>query len=239
MEIQFCKNHPGQIAHYRCYICKHAFCNDRRISVRYHYFCSYTGFLRFQFDEWRRFLLSHKFEFLLISQGILILLFLFLFFNLKRQIGEIARKPAESQKADFTGISRLLPFLENYQPAYRQLQLDVAGNQERNLYTLKMAVKKDWVVNIWKNQTQLFSRLVDGDKTIPFSIPLDFGENRVRVLVLDEHQNPLYRDEILLQYTSARVEMFSRSVQQGNQQRKMLAFTFDGGSDDAHTQEIL
>lgn len=239
MEIQFCKNHPEQIAHYRCYTCKTPICKDCRITLRHHYFCSYSCFLKFQFGEWRRFLFAHKFEFLLLSQGILILLFLSLFFNLKKQIGEIAQRPAANQTIDSTEFSRLAPFLENYQPAYRQLQLDAVGSQEGNLYTLKMAVKKDWIVNIWKNRTQLFSRLVGSDKTIPFSIPLDFGENRVRILVLDEHQNPLYRDEILLRYTSVRAGLFSRSVRQGNPQRKMLAFTFDGGSDDAHTKDIL
>ena len=62
---------------------------------------------------------------------------------------------------------------------------------------------------------------------------------KLQILVIDQNQNLVYKDELKVDYYKPFVEAFRQSVSLGNTSEKMLALTFDGGSSANHTSQIL
>lgn len=120
-----------------------------------------------------------------------------------------------------------------------ELQIRPTGELAGREYRLTLPLEKDWVVNVWKNGHPVLTRMCTRKGVFTFPISLNYGENHLRILILNSLSEPVYRDEIRLDYRDRQVELFRHSVRQGDPQQKTIAFTFDGGSDDAHTREIL
>ena len=236
MEIHFCKYHPDKIAHFKCFECRAPICADCRKNYRHHYFCSQSCYLKYQKKEILKFLKDKQGLLLLGGQLLLVLMVVALF--------TMFRTNMKGTKQSFPGNDSLaqppLTMLADFLRAKYQFDERIKFipfNQKE--YQFKLAVKPHWIVNVWKNGRPVITRSSPGEKTLTLRIPLDYGENRIRILVLNNQQQPVLRDEVYLQYRSATVEAFRRSIDQGDRRVAKIAFTFDGGSDDAHTREIL
>ena len=240
MEIYFCKNHPDRIARYRCYQCKQPICLDCRMTIRHHYFCSKRCYYHFLWDEFRRYVSRRKWIGLGVLQVLLLLIIVGEFFYFQHRLNHLSvtGEPAGAV-ADSVYLPALRDFLHQYSPEKMQFSVNATGNQQQNVYSLHLNVKQNWVVNIWKNGVPVVSRSVQKDTVSAFSLPLEEGENRFRLVVLDQEQHMVYRDEFHLTFHRPLMHLLGRSIEQGSSQHPLIAFTFDGGSDDAHTREIL
>ncbi len=238
MEINFCKYHPEKIAHFKCYECRAPICADCRKNFRHHYFCSRSCYLTYQKKEILKFLKDKQGLFLLAGQLLLLLMMVVLFTVFRAQLKEAhpVQKPPSPQMAIDTNLAVISDFLQaNYQV---KEPTDFTRTSEP-VYRFKLPVKPHWIVNIWKNGRPIVTQTTRKEEMLIFRLPLDYGENRFRVLVLNNRQQPVYRDEFYLLHRRASVEAFRQSIDQGNPRVAKIAFTFDGGSDDAHTREIL
>ncbi|MEJ2636019.1 MAG: polysaccharide deacetylase family protein [Calditrichia bacterium] len=181
---------------------------------------------------------ASKFTIIMILQLILIFFIIgqFVYFN-----SRIKRVKIESGNSVSDSLSQTR-FPGNQQALnsdFQFLQSPLAAEQQQNVYALKLMVKKNWIVNMWRNETPVISGRIDKSGTREFSIPLEYGGNRIRILVLDQQQNPVNRDEIRIIYHSPRIESLKNSVSGATPENRELALTFDGGADDVHTTEIL
>ncbi len=238
MQIHFCKNHPEKIARYRCYYCKSPICGECRKTLHHHYFCSLSCYLKYRAGNTLHWIKKRKQKLFALSQLILLLLLIAQFFYFRGKLAEIPRHPNRREMPDTSHISALSQFFgKNSRTA--ELQIRPTGELAGREYRLTLPLEKDWVVNVWKNGRPVLTRMCTRKGVFTFPISLNYGENHLRILILNSLSEPVYRDEIRLDYRDRQVELFRHSVRQGDPQQKTIAFTFDGGSDDAHTREIL
>lgn len=238
MEINFCKNHKGRLAHYRCYYCKKPICHDCRLTLDHHYFCSRLCFIKYKYFEIAE-KLKRKQHTLFVGIQIFLVafvLFQFLYFQNKLSNLQHSQTPAP---ADTVFLPAVKSFLNQMNPLFRQLNANLRGEKQKNHYLLNLPLKKGWVINLWKNNQPLFSELTKKDSIYPFNVPLDYGKNRLQILIIDYNQNPIFKDELNIDYRTPFVEAFRHSVEMADTHKKRLAFTFDGGSTATHTEEIL
>ncbi len=239
MEIHFCKNHSEKIAHYRCYQCKKSICSDCRQTLEHHYFCSYPCYLRYKILQTLGKLKSRKLALLGVSQMVLLIIIIAQAVYFQNRIDRIGDTAFTSTKRDTMVFPALKNYVTNYNSAYRQQHVNAIKLQERNYYELDLNLERDWVVNIWKNNQAVLSEAATQKERRTFSLPLAYGKNKFKILVLDRDQKPVHRNEFHVEYRKPTTELLRRSIERGNREFKKLAFTFDGGSDDAHTEEIL
>ncbi|GAB4369555.1 MAG: hypothetical protein Kow0042_11340 [Calditrichia bacterium] len=239
MQINFCKNHQDQVAHFRCYYCKDPLCAECRLTLSHHFFCSRRCYLKFQIEEVKGFVRRKKLRILVLFQAIILIALIWQIYNLNRRIDHLQSMWDNVSPADTLMFPNYREWLQNFKPDYRALQVNKTALQKGNVYSLNFSLKKNWVVNIWKNQRQEISQLISEEGAKTFSFDLNPGKNIIRVLILDENQNPIHRDVISLNYHQPVREFFARSIEQGSEKNPRLALTFDGGSDNAHTEEIL
>jgi peptidoglycan/xylan/chitin deacetylase (PgdA/CDA1 family) len=238
MEIHFCKNHTERIAHYRCYFCKASICHDCRLTLRHHYFCSHICFLKYNYSIIRKNLENKKGLILVLSHFLLFLLIFFQFIFFQRKADHII-KTHRSVGQDTLYIPSVKSFLNGYHPEYQHLQLSIAGKQKQNFYTVDLSLKKGWVVNFWNNSQPELSEIMKSDTINTFTVPLTYGKNHLQLLIIDHNLDPVIKDEIDIHYTKPTVEALKNSVDMGKITKKMVALTFDGGSEATHTKEIL
>jgi len=175
---------------------------------------------------------------LALTQLFLLLLLIGQFFYFRGKLADISRNREGETTLDTSYVSALSEFL-NSNSLKEELKINPSGEQVGREYRLKLSLERDWVVNIWKNNRPVLTRMCVRKGVFTFPVSLDYGENHLRVLVLNNISEPVYRDDIRVDYRTRRMELFRHSVQQGDYRQKKIAFTFDGGSDDAHTREIL
>ncbi len=130
-------------------------------------------------------------------------------------------------------------FLKHFRPEQQQFTVNATGNQQQNLFSIHLNLQKNWVVTVWRNGSPVVAQSVQQDSVFRFDLPLEEGENLFRLLVLNNFQEKVYQDEFHLTFFRPLVRLFNRSVEQGSIRHRLIALTFDGGSDDAHTREIL
>lgn len=239
MEIHFCKNHPDRLAQYRCYYCKAPICADCRQTHDHHYFCSKRCYWKYKRDKWKKTLRDHKVGILAGGQVLLVLLLILQTIYFQNRLNHLPPASGVPAASDTVFLPALSAFLNHFDPEKQRFQVNATGNQHQNRYLLKLALQKNWVVNIWKNENPILSRFVESDTLTDLALPLTPGANDFRLMVLNSAQQPVYRDEIRLIFRRPLMNLMGRSVSRGNPAKKLLAFTFDGGSDDAHTREIL
>jgi len=238
MQIRFCKNHPDRIAYSRCYQCKQSICRDCRKAIQHHYFCSYSCFLKFQWQQFLNKIQKQKTKIQIISQFILfaIIIIQFIYFQYRwNQIEE--HQPFIVQ--DTVIISSPKTYLSEIQPKYNQLQLKRKHFSNQNLYNLNLHLKKGWILNIWRDKQPEISQLAKKDTLLSLTMPLEYGLNHFKIIILDQKQKIIYRDEVLVHYRRKLVEALRHSIDQVSTKEKVLSLTFDGGSDASHTKEIL
>jgi peptidoglycan/xylan/chitin deacetylase (PgdA/CDA1 family) len=109
----------------------------------------------------------------------------------------------------------------------------------QNRYSFELSLQNNQIVNIWRNQQPVLSELSRQDGPATFTLPLEYGNNLLQILVLDQQQQVVQQQRFQIDYHSQTVDLFRRSIERGNPASKNIALTFDGGSDDNHTREIL
>jgi peptidoglycan/xylan/chitin deacetylase (PgdA/CDA1 family) len=140
---------------------------------------------------------------------------------------------------DTVFLPAIKSYLTDYNLEFHREQVGLTDKKIQNIYTLNLSLKKGWMINLWKNNEAQISKLITADSVYPFSFPLTHGTNKIQILVIDQNQNPVFKDELNVNYTKSFVNTFRRSISLGNTAERNLALTFDGGSHANHTAHIL
>ncbi len=139
---------------------------------------------------------------------------------------------------DTLSLRQISDYLKNYQ--YNTAQGDTTNiNQNKNYYAFDLELGKNSILNIWRNKIPVHQEIIKSSGKSTIRLPLEYGLNDVRILTLDESQNPVYSNRVNVYYRNDKVELLRRSVERAFPEQKKIALTFDAGSDDAHTLEIL
>lgn len=238
MRHSFCKNHPQRSSSYRCFQCKNAICQECRYHRAHHYFCSVTCYITYQYSHILQRLKPYSIGILAFSQ---IIIFLTLIFLLIKQPGHTPESLIlkEPRISDSTYFADLKDFINDRSLEFEGLTAKSLGEKAGHQHLLELSLRKNAVVNIWRNDAPVITENVERDGIQNYSVPLEYGDNSVKVLVIDQSQQVSMKQHYFLMYRNPMVELFRRSILRGNSDRKKLAITFDAGAEDSNTREIL
>jgi peptidoglycan/xylan/chitin deacetylase (PgdA/CDA1 family) len=169
-----------------------------------------------------------------------LLLFIIWQFNFfDKKLAEMSPLPGKSVPTDTSRIVAIKQYLKEFDPEFENLRTKEIATKEQHQHTINIPVKKSWIINVWRNNQPIITQWTEKEEKLSFSIPLDYGQNKIQMLALDHQQNLVFRDQYHIEYKNRKVELFRHSIEQGDIEQKRLALTFDGGSDSTYTQEIL
>lgn len=239
MEEKYCKNHPQTSTTFRCFQCKQYICTLCRLNLAHHYFCGYSCYLRFQFNTLIKKIKPFQFTILLASQVLLFLTIIFLVIHTNQRFQNITTSSPFAIK-DSSYFNDLRTVLEVTQNDSLSAPIFQSGNvMRKDSYSFQFPIKNDWIINVWRNGRPVISEWAPSSGLSTFTLPLEYGQNLVRILVLDQQQRIVYQEQLQLEYRTHTVELLRRSLDRGDPGKKMVALTFDAGSDNNHTHEIL
>lgn len=239
MNLKLCKKHPTKIARYRCFLCKTIICSECRINLAHHYFCSYKCYFIFTIKGLPKQLKHQQIRILFAIQLILFLLILWQMTISTNRDSAQNYQPADKNLQTLQILPAIRSYLNRYEHYYEKSELKKLGTLSEHHHNLKIPMKKGWLVNIWRNDEPVISEWAETDEEHLFSIPLDYGNNLIRLMVLNNRQEMVHGDQFSITYKNEQVELLRNSIEQGNQNNRRIALTFDAGSDSAHTNEIL
>lgn len=239
MEEKYCKNHPHTSTNLRCFQCKQYICNLCRLNLAHHYFCSYSCYFKFQFNTLAKKIKPFQFIILLVLQLLLFLAIILLAIRMNQRFQNITISPSLgiADSSYFSDLRTVLKVTQNDSLFAPILQPEDV--MKKSSYSFQFPLKNDWIINVWRNGQPVISEWARQSGLSKFTLPLDYGQNLVRILVLDQQQQIIYQEQLQLEYRSQTVELLRRSLHRGDPGRKMVALTFDAGSDNNHTHEIL
>jgi peptidoglycan/xylan/chitin deacetylase (PgdA/CDA1 family) len=181
---------------------------------------------------------AHTVGILAFSQIIIVfaLIFLFLQLNGKKSATPLVR---ETSSTDSTYFADLQNFINDRTLAFEGLSAKSLGEKADHQHLLELSLEKNSVVNIWRNDTPVIVENISKNGTQNFTVPLEYGDNSLKVLVINQAQKIMLKQHYSVMYRNPMVELFRKSILRGNIDQKRLAITFDAGSDNSNTREIL
>jgi peptidoglycan/xylan/chitin deacetylase (PgdA/CDA1 family) len=173
---------------------------------------------------------------LFAGQLFLTALVIFLFFHYQKNDQAFPPRNTSAHPTNFPAIRN---YLKNYQADFWSVKSKLPEKKNFYQHTLLLPAKKNWLINIWNNSRPVITHVTKTDSTIPFTLPLDYGNNLIRVVVFNDEQNIAFHDQYSVEYRNSQVELLRYSIEEGSPAVKQLAITFDAGSDSSFTREIL
>jgi peptidoglycan/xylan/chitin deacetylase (PgdA/CDA1 family) len=237
MATKSCKNHPEKNARHRCYQCKSYICTSCRIKLDRHFFCGYKCFIQYKILQLPKLLKNPRFRSLSFNY-LLLFIILIQFLYLLHRVNQNPPVRLDTTVQDTLSLRQISDYLKNYQQDATPGEAENI-NQNKNYYAFDLELGKNSILNIWRNKIPVHPEVIKSAEKNSFRIPLEYGKNDLRILTLDESQNPVYSNRVNVYYRNERVELLRRSVERAYPEQKKVALTFDAGSDDAHTLEIL
>jgi peptidoglycan/xylan/chitin deacetylase (PgdA/CDA1 family) len=182
---------------------------------------------------------SHGLRLLLIFQLVITLVFLWAFLHFQQQFKSLSGPAASQQHRENEYFDRLKDLLASDNFNFTETSVRSEGVVPDHSHLLELVLKKDWVVNIWRNDQPATTQVIIKDGLISIPTPLQYGRNDIRILALDQKQRVVFKDQLSVEYHNARVELLRHSIERGRNDTKNIAITFDAGSDDSNTHQIL
>ena len=237
MKIDFCINHPKEMASYRCFYCKNHICKSCRFHRDHHYFCSTKCFWKFRLKNTLASLKKSKLKLILgwnalLTIGLLVTLGLLLSGTNKSTSLKKSREVLSTPAPPVLPTQPIAQLIRHAETLQRQMSAE-------NHYELTLPLTSGSVITVWRNNWPVISQTVTVAGQQRFSIPLDYNQNILRVAVWDQHQQLVYEDQMEIIYKTAFVESLRRSVFHGSREQRKISLTFDGGSLDKGAAEIL
>ncbi len=238
MRHSFCKNHPLKSSSHRCFYCKDAICTECRHHLGHHYFCGYTCFFNYHILNVSKKVKPYSIGILAFFQILLFILIgiLWMRSNHNQLTQTEFRSPSIPDSAYYLALKELI---DDRSISFDGFTPEVLEDKAEHRHILELPLKSQSVINIWRNDVPIVTENVQKEGIVPFSIPLDYGKNSIKVLVIDPAQRILMKQQYAVMYRNPQVELFRKSILRGNADRKKLALTFDAGSDNSTTREIL
>lgn len=232
MQINFCKNHREEIAHYRCYYCKQSICAKCRHNLSHHYFCSYRCYYLYLGDLFTAHFKSHWKEWLLAIQFIAILLLIIV---ATKQGDKLVR--LNQQLTELNQIVDTLAATPGNPDDHTRIQ-NFAVRQRGRQLTLGFPAVAGSIFLTWINGKIVPSQIREKGDSLFINLSLPQPNNSVTALAISPEEGVLSRFSRIFSFPQYRLRQ-NLSVSRGPTDQQALALTFDGGSDSRHTKEIL
>ncbi len=219
-----CKNHPDIESSRRCFYCKEYICTSCQEKHEHHLFCGLTCYTRWKLQHVGNWIKSHRdFSFLLLF---LIVSDILLYTLLKT---EPVHLPIDATIQDTTTM---------VDSSWIRLDTTrVALDYGLSIFLETSGIKNP--VFLWKNGKYI-SSLKAKEGRLDFGTQyLDNGENCFSIWTMDEQGRTNVVDSFRIIYSSARIDYLKKQVSRIYTSEKRLALTFDGGSSNKTTLNIL
>ncbi len=239
MPAHYCKNHPDISAKFRCFHCREHICSDCRTHLAHHYFCGYRCFFRFTIKEILKKSKPYTIPALAVSQLILLLMMLLIFVYFHKRLDNGRATRQETGKQDSVLLGEIRNYLNSSDFQLPPAQQGPATSTDQYSFHVSMESGKDWVTAVWRNDTPVQTEVASQEGRMSLTVPLEYGNNQLKILSLDVNQKPVFKKQLQVHYYNPKVELFRHSIERGRTDSKNLAITFDGGSDDTYSHEIL
>ncbi|MGD9898166.1 MAG: polysaccharide deacetylase family protein [Calditrichaceae bacterium] len=218
-----CKNHPAVLTARKCYYCAEAICPECQNHFENHLFCS-----RKCYYKWKLVKLKSK---LTIPRDSLILFLLLAFLNLFT-IFYLNSKISDSR--DDSHLKKYTPVAESI------WKLDTLRYGMNNTYQIQINGGAGSMIGLWRDGKFVESRIQNDTSAIAFGKQyLNDGFNRFAVWALTDQGKGVLIDSFTVIFNSPRLNFLKRPVYDFHGSAKNIALTFDGGSINSGTAEIL
>ena len=222
-----CKNHPHRLSSRRCYYCHEHICNECQQKYEHHIFCSRWCYVRWKTEQFFKKVKINKIADLpllfLLAVIVLSNLFLFLYFNQK-----ISNLRSEKKS---------LSMVEQKDSLY--FQIDSTFNPVWGRTSFKIKVSPGLTASLWHNGQMVKFATEQGGQIVFNNLKLRYGQNRITIWAHQPDGKTQLIDSLNLFFSSARLKYLSKPVVQVPTKNKWLAITFDAGSTNRGTRQIL
>jgi len=220
-----CKNHPDKFTSRKCYHCKDPICIDCHQNYFHHIFCSLKCALKWKIIDWLSvFKTSKEFGWLVA----IILLSNIITYNLI-----VSRFEISDEKKGIEQDSMAV------YPAPEGFVIDSLRNAIRGKFKIKVETQPGMVLTLSHNGQFVESLLPNEDGFSFEDVALKNGNNSFSIWGLTGAGKSMLIDSFSITYRSARIEYLLKPVYRVRTDAKKVAFTFDGGSSNKGTKEVL
>ncbi len=226
VEKKPCKNHPDRLTSRRCFYCKAPICSECQLHLSHHLFCSKKCYYLWKKDrflkQFRR--LKHKEVYLFFGLILIVLAVQFVYFN--HRLNRLARQPVSTNSKVVRADSLWFDLDTTVARAEGRITFSIAGNPNA-------------AVLLWHNG-RLVPMPANGAKhNFLKNIPLYFGENRFVLWEYLANGKHILIDSFRVNWQSARLQFMARPLYRIPIKSKLVALTFDAGSSDRGSLNIL
>lgn len=227
-----CKNHPKINTGRHCFHCHQPICPECQRRYAHHLFCSVKCYVLWQTRKYLQPLLKRP-EILII---VLFILFFqpALYFLLSPGIDELEEKHEISagKKGAVAEIDTM-----TYQSG--KLWIDSVRYELKKRINIKLKTDKNVLYSIWNGGVFVDAVTGRNEDVIDLQYLLNPGMNAFTIWRMDNEGTATLLDSFSIKLSSYRQNVFSRSINRIRINKKLLALTFDGGSSNRGTAELL
>ncbi len=222
---QPCKNHPQRLTVRRCYYCHEHICHECQVKLEHHLFCGRWCYFRWKLNE----LLKLKARIFLrpvhLLLGTVLLVNVFLFFYFNHKIERLALKPAST------------PLTKQSDSLWFHIDSTFSPLQGKTSFTIQ--VSSGTGASLWHNGKLIDFKSEQHNQIVFPAVPLFFWNNKIVIWAHQQDGTTRLIDSLSIFYRSARLEFLARPLSYVPIQSKQLALTFDAGSTNRGTDELL
>lgn len=222
-----CKNHPQKLTARKCYYCGDPICSACQMNLAHHRFCS-----RFCYFKWRLkafisgITFSKEFAVLLV---LIVASNLFLLFYLDRDTKTVTEKDI--------GMTKETTIITPGDSG--SFGLDTLRMPMKHTLQLNIEMPSNSVAALWRDG-RFVTTAIQNDEPLELNTQyLHQGQNRFALWRMDQNGRSTLIDSFTIIFESARINYLRRYVTAVNTGEKLIALTFDGGSLDRGTEQIL
>jgi peptidoglycan-N-acetylglucosamine deacetylase len=223
-----CKNHADRLTVRKCYFCKDAICSYCQKTLEHHLFCGFTCYLRWKWNQIR--------NTIPVAPEVVILFALLLFSNLlligyfNQRINSLRHELiANAQESQITIADE----------ASVPVKMDSVRFPLENMLQLKIQLREGNVAVLKRDGRFIDSQIQNEQQLVFGNQYLNQGENSFALYMLENNGRSYLIDSFSVRFHSTRLAYLSRSIEQIKERGKYVTLTFDGGSMNKGTRQIL
>jgi len=220
-----CKNHPDKLTTRKCYHCGEPICTACQFKREGHIFCSRMDYIKWKFRQLPRQITVSRQTVILIGVIILSNLLVILYFNYKiERLSQSRPEPVTEASGSNAAV---------------QASLDTSRVQLGQFLKIKLQIGAGRLAILWREGRFIESQWQEKDSVNFSAQQLHSGRNSFSLLAIDGKGNAGIIDTFVIELRSLRLDQLRKSIYEFSGAGNGVALTFDGGSLDRGTKEIL
>lgn len=224
---QACKNHPNKFTAKRCYYCKDHICVACQQNRFRHIFCSLKCAAKWRVKSWLTAISLPPGTIIWVL--LLILSHTILYFSLTQKMAINIEKPDVA----------VLDTIQTLSTVPAPFGLDSSRQKIKGLFKIELETEEGIPLIIKQNGRFITSRISTEKMTRFENLNLKNGINSFEIYSLNAHGKSRLLDAFELNYKAPRLDYLMRPVTRVITKNKKIALTFDGGSSNKGTAQIL